>query len=219
MDSTEIIMLAVLCLTLALIFGKHLYGLLVASKEKDREEQKAREKAEEELRARKKAYEEKEQNLISLYGVPSIEFKQSGEWDWDDWASRVIVFENSQIVLIQDVPIPFSKILSYTLADNKQTISTTTGNAETVASTASMAGRALAGGLLFGGAGAMAGAVTAKRETEINATTNYSTTHDYVIYLSIDEIANPQRVLRFGEDAEQANKAASVFNIIISRNK
>ena len=81
-----------------------------------------------------------------------------------------------------------------------------------------MAGRALVGGVLLGGAGAMVGAVTANKDTKINTTTSQTTTHDYIIYLSIDDMINPQRILKFGTDAESANKAAGVFNIIINRN-
>lgn len=121
-------------------------------------------------------------------------------------------------VLIQDTPIPFQKILSYSLCDNQQIIATTTGEANSSTSTGSMAGRALVGGVLLGGVGTLAGAATAQRDTEINSTTSYDTRHDYIIYLSIDDMANPQIIIRFSHDADTANKTASIFNIILKQN-
>lgn len=133
--------------------------------------------------------------------------------------SYLYFFEKSSVAVIDGNPIDFKNILAYTLADNQHTIITTKGSADTTTSMGSMAGRALVGGALLGGVGALAGATTSKRDTEINTTTSHTTTHDYVIYLNIDDMANPQRILKFGQDAESANKAASVFNIIINKNK
>ena len=129
------------------------------------------------------------------------------------------MFEGAELVLIQNAPIHFKKIINFTLADDKQIISTTTGTATTGTATGSMAGRALVGGALFGVAGAAIGAATASQNTTINTTSQHDFKHDYIIYLSVDDIANPQRILTFGDDSEMANKAASIFNIIINRNK
>lgn len=181
-------------------------------------EEEERKRIEEEKLRRENVYKERLQNLIDKYGEITIEFKEWGEYEFDDFSPRILIFEQSSMAYIKGQEIPFNKILAFTLADNKQTISTTTGNASTNTSTGSMVGRALVGGVLMGGVGALAGATTASRETEINTTTRHDTSHDYIIYLNIDDIANPQRMLKFGNDAELANKVASVFNIIISRN-
>ena len=122
------------------------------------------------------------------------------------------------MVILNKQAIPFKKILAYSLTDNQRTISTTIGNADTKTSTGSMVGRGLVGGVLFGGVGALAGASTAKKNTEIQTTTCEDTEHNYILYLSVDEMANPQRKLEFGKDADAANKAAAIFNIIINRN-
>lgn len=133
-------------------------------------------------------------------------------------SSHLFFFEDASIVVINEEPISFKKILAYTLADNKETIAKTIGNEDTHTSTGSMASRALIGGALLGGVGALAGAATAKKKTEINTVTHHKTSHDYILYLSIDDLANPQRVIKFRSDADSANKAASVFDIIINRN-
>lgn len=130
-------------------------------------------------------------------------------------SNHLYIYEQSKTVLVYGQPIPFDKILTYSLSDNQQVISTTSGTGETSTSTGSMVGRALVGGVLLGGVGALAGATTAKKDTEINTTTEHTTYHDYKIYLNLNDLANPQIVIRFGGDAESANKAACIFNIII----
>lgn len=154
-------------------------------------------------------------DLESQYGKTTLEIPLVGD---KEITNRVLFFETSSIAVVAGTSINFRKIIAYTLTDNQQTITTTTGNADTSTSTGSMAGRALVGGILLGGVGALAGATTAKKDTDISTTTSHTTTHDYIIYLSVDDMANPQRILKFGSDAESANKAASVFNIIINRN-
>lgn len=153
--------------------------------------------------------------LESKYGKITIKIPLA---EGDAIAGCALFFEDSSTAVVSGTPIEFRKILAYTLTDQQETIMTTRGNANTNTSTGSMAGRALVGGVLLGGMGALAGATTAKKDTTINTTTSHTTTHDYIIYLNIDDIANPQKVLKFGSDAESANKAAGVFNIIINRN-
>ena len=184
--------------------------------EKERKEQIRKQQIED----RENQYKSKIDNLKAKYGEITIEIKLlHGSWEWDNLSLKLLFFESTQTAFIKESAIPFKKILAYTLTDNQQTITTTKGNADTSTSTGSMAGRALAGGLLLGGVGVLAGATTAKKDTEINTTISHATAHDYIIYLNIDDMANPQRILKFGSDAESANKAASVFNIIINRNK
>ena len=181
------------------------YGIIKAIDNKQSAEFEA---AQEEAQKRKNAIAKKE-SIIQKYGEATAEIAVG-----DDF---LMFFESSKIALIQENPIPFNKILSYSLCDNQQIIATTTGEANSSTSTGSMAGRALVGGVLLGGVGALAGAATAKRDTEINTTTSYDTRHDYIIYLSLNDMANPQVIIRFGNDADSANKAASIFGIIINQ--
>ena len=192
MLETDIFVIVVMCLVL---IGMFVCITLIIEKGKKEEKAERMKKAlayQNELKQRQKDFDEKMESLKNQYGDITIYIKLSNG--------------------------DFKKILAYTLADNQQSIYTTTGTTNTETSTGSMAGRALVGGVLLGGAGAMVGAVTANKDTKINTTTSQTTTHDYIIYLSIDDMINPQRILKFGTDAESANKAAGVFNIIINRN-
>ena len=166
------------------------------------------------------SYNSKIEELISTHGEITLDraLPYTGQFGGLELSSHLFIFEDTKVIVVNGEAIPFSKILAYSLVDNQQTIATTTGGSEIKTSTGSMVGRALVGGALFGGVGALAGATTAKKETEITTTTEHTTNHDYKIYLSINDIANPQRIIGFGKDEEAANKASSVFNIIISQN-
>ena len=203
----DILILIVVVLLLAVgVF----FITIKASDKSCREKQEA-----EEAQRIKKEQEEKEKQdrrnaITQKYGEVTAEIALGENF--------LLFFDSSKIALIQDNPVPFNKILSCSLCDNQQMIATTSGEASSSTSTGSMAGRALVGGILLGGVGALAGAATAKKNTEINTTTNYDTKHDYTIYLGLNDMANPQVIIRFGEDADSANKAVSIFGIIINQN-
>jgi len=163
-------------------------------------------------------YAQTRNELAQNYGDITIEIPLLATGEGYNTSDYLYFFEERKIILIDNTPILFDSVLSYTLTDNQHTISTTTGSAETSTSTGSIAGRALLGGVLLGGAGALAGAATAKKNTEINTTISHSTSHNYIIYLTIEDISNPQLILKFGSDDIAANKAASLFSIIIKRN-
>ena len=199
--------------------------VLVASKPSAKAEEEARKKAEDARAAKKKRLDDYENALTEMkqsYGNITIELPLVGGTGDGYYATQLSAhlyfFEEAQMAVLANRHVPFGKIISYSLTDNQQTIATTTGNAQTNTSTASMAGRALVGGVLLGGAGAVAGAVTAKRDTAINTSTKYSTSHDFKIYLTIDDLASPQMCLSFASDEKSATKAASVFDVIIRRN-
>ena len=169
--------------------------------------------------AREKAYADRIKSYEASYGELTNESPLFGAVkEWDNPSFRIYVFEKSQVVLINEEVIGFDKILAYTLSDNSTTVSTTVGTTDTSTLTGSMAGRAIVGDLLFGKAGAMVGAMTADTVSETRTKTSHAVTHNYVLYLNIDDLANPQRLLKFGINEQTAYKAASIFNIIIKRN-
>ena len=169
--------------------------------------------------AREKAYADRIKSYEASYGELTIDIPLFGAVnEWDNPSFKIYVFEKSQIILLNEQPIGFDKILAYTLTDNSTTVSTTIGITDTSTSTGSMAGRAIVGNVLFGKAGAMVGAMTADTVSETRTKTRHAVTHNYLLYLNIDDLSNPQRILAFGKNEEMAYKAASIFNIIIKRN-
>lgn len=86
---------------------------------------------------------------------------------------------------------PVSEILSIEVVEDGHTVSqsTTTGKTEEKTSNANMLGRAVVGGVLLGGVGAIIGGATAKKTGSTAATTN-TTTKDVVNSITLKFLLN-----------------------------
>ena len=142
-----------------------------------------------------------------------------------DLCNHFLVFEESSIVVVNNDDIPFSKVIGYNVQDNSETIATSSVasyTSTTSTSTGSMLGRAVVGGVLLGGVGALAGATTAKKQTTTaptgKTTTTTRTKHNYVIFINIDDLGNHTRKLNIGDDVETLNNITNILNIILQRN-
>ncbi len=132
---------------------------------------------------------------------------------------KIIISEEKQCIRLYETDYKFEAILGYSLVDDatSETITTSLGKAKT--STGSMVGRAVVGGMLTGGLGAVAGAATAKKKITADATSHTTTMHKYTIYVNVDSIDNPTVTISVGEDSPKAHKIANLFNVIIERTK
>lgn len=189
------------------------------NKEKARQEaqRKYEEKAQQEAQKNKELYD----SLISRYGECTVSI------NWKDWKTRpndnldkfVLIFEEPKIIIIKSKEYKFSDILGYSLEDNAINETTTFSEGDAKASTGSMLGRAAVGGLLTGGLGAVAGAVTAKKNISTDSVSTTKTTHNYIMYINVNNLQDPVITLCIGNMSGNAQKLASVLNIIIERNK
>ncbi len=75
----------------------------------------------------------------------------------------VLIYQETKTILIKNIPYKFSDILGYRVSDNSTTIHEAQ-TAQTKTSGASMLGRAVVGGVLLGGVGAVVGGATAKKK-------------------------------------------------------
>lgn len=141
-----------------------------------------------------------------------------GDYEEYDINTHVMLFEASQIIRIKTQEYKFSDILGYSLVDDatSETITISTGTAKT--STGSMLGRAVVGGVLTGGLGAVAGAATAKKNISDNATSQTATMHNYTLYINVNSLQEPTISLNLGNDVSIAQKLAGAVNVIIERN-
>lgn len=173
----------------------------------------------------KSEYETAFGNLISAYGDCSFDillnprkFKTS---------DHIYFFEQGAVMVLCDEPIPFEKIIGFSLNDDTKTLmknETASYTSTTSTSNSNMLKRAVVGGVLMGGVGALAGATTARKETISTPSLGQTTTtieykHKYSLYINIDSISNPTRVIELGEDIQKAQNLANVLNVIIKRNK
>lgn len=179
-------------------------------------------KAEEKRMQVESAYKAKFDGLVSSYGSCTTDILLgSSKTDVD---SHMYIFEESSMLVLKGEHIPFSKVLGFALNDDSETIvhNETQYTSTTKTSTGSMLGRAVVGGVLLGGVGALAGATTAKKETVTvpsNATSTSTTKHRYVLFVNLDDLSNPTREIKLGSDTKRAHNIANIFNIIIQRNQ
>lgn len=133
----------------------------------------------------------------------------------------VMINENTSQIMLNEHIYKFQDIINYNLTDSATVIQHhETGSATTKTNTKSMVGRAVVGDVLFGGAGAVAGAMTAKKNTEIKLGDTTSTTkHDYSIIVNVNSISNPVERLHLGQDGKTANEILGVLSVIVTRNK
>lgn len=156
--------------------------------------------------------------ISSRLGECSIN-ENLGNWKEHRIATRVLVFEQSNIIVLNSKEYKFSDILGYSLVDDatSETITTSTGTAKT--STGSMLGRAVVGGVLTGGLGAVAGAATAKKDISDNATSQTTTVHKYTLYINVNCLQEPIVALEIGNNSSKAQRLAGVINVIVERNR
>lgn len=173
-------------------------------------------------RKRRKEEEEKfntgYNEYITRFGECTAEINLGG-WNEHRIDRCLLVFETANIVIINSAEYKFKDILGFSLVDDEtsETITTSIGNAKT--STGSMIGRAVVGGVLTGGLGAVAGAATAKKNINTDATSQTKTKHNYTLYINVNDIKDPIISINIGNGSIKAQKLAAIFNIIIERNK
>lgn len=145
-----------------------------------------------------------------------------GYFQENNMEKHILVFVSSKILYIANEPMPFEKIIGFELKDNQTTVTKTTSlKYKTSTNTGSMLGRAVVGGILTGGVGAVVGAATAKKTTEVVEEGKTTTTvkHNYRITLTVDDIANPVRVIDCKYHQDKAEQIANVLNVILHRNQ
>lgn len=198
-----------------------LVGIVVSKHNSSKEEEKAREGQErvaEMQRIQKEKYEEDLSKLITRLGNCTIDINLS-IWNVNRLQDRFLVFEDSKIVVINQIEYCFSQILGYSLIDDatSETITTSTGKAKT--STGNMIGRAVVGGVLTGGIGAVAGAATAQKKISTDATSRTITSHKYTICINVDSLESSTINIHIGKDTQKAYEIANILNVIIERTK
>ena len=155
-----------------------------------------------------------ETELYSKYGSPSkiLELLMHGTIN-----DRVYVFEETSTILIKGVPYNFSEILDFELTDENRIIYTNS-RSTTKTATGSMIGRAVVGGALLGGVGAVIGGATAKRDTETYGESFER--HDYTIHIMLDNLSNPRLNIHIelAYPEELVRDFVSVLTIICNRN-
>lgn len=176
--------------------NQHLYKRTGKTKE---------EKLEDEMRHLKQWEERKKENKKNRFGEGFIEL-----------GGNVVINDKTKKIFINSKEYGFNDILGYSVQDNSVTIhSGSTSTAKT--DTGSMIGRAAVGGILLGGAGAVIGGATAKRDI-YNSGSSSSVLHDYSVIITVNNITHPNEIVKLGNDGETLNKITSTLTVILHNN-
>lgn len=129
-----------------------------------------------------------------------------------------IVFENSSTLFIENNPYHFKDIINFNVCDNSEMIYSGSASSSTKTKTGSMIGRAVVGGVLLGGAGAVIGGATAKKDSNTSISQSSHTIHNYEIIITINSLSMPSLKLEIGYNQDAMQKISSILSIIIERN-
>lgn len=110
-------------------------------------------------------------------------------------------------------PISFDTLISCEVTDDA-TVIHGSGLSTTKTSKLGMITRGAVGGALFGGVGALAGAMTANTSTETIFEAD-TILHNYKIHLTFNDFSCPLLTLEFGDGEMQMRQVLSVLNLII----
>lgn len=157
-------------------------------------------------------------NLESKYGICTKQINVVlGVVNRYKLRNQILVFEDSSIIVINEKEYDFSDIIGYNITDDKKEI-ISSQKSVTKTSTGNMIGRAVVGGVLLGGIGALAGAATAKKKTITN-TQPSKIQHDYSINININSLSTPNVCIRLGANETGMKNAVNLLNVIIKRNE
>lgn len=143
-----------------------------------------------------------------------------------DKISEILVFSETKHIVIGKIELLFSDILDCVVDDDikeRETIQTFRGNssATSKANTGNMIGRAVVGGVLLGGTGAIIGGSTANRHTIIEhgidtSILDKTIEHNFTIAITVKDISNPVIYLNVGSNTRLKDEIVSLMKVIIS---
>lgn len=149
---------------------------------------------------------EKEYYAKQKYGTSYKEISSLGD--------KIILSEEKSIIVIANIEYKFQDIIEAAIYDNSTMIQSITVSTDIK----NMIGRAVIGGVLAGGVGAIIGGNSAKKSLTTNQEAS-GIKHDYYIYITIDNLSDPIVKIHIGQDELKLNEIYSILKIIIKRNQ
>lgn len=137
---------------------------------------------------------------ISYYNIEDLKLHED-----------ILIFQQSKIIVFGQKELKFDDILSCSMLDENEN---THISQVTKTNTGSMLGRAAVGALTLGVAGAVVGAVTAKKESSSKFDVNYKGL--YIVKIGIKSIKEPTITLRFGSNKSKAEEVYALMQAIIA---
>ena len=158
-------------------------------------------------------YKQYTNSLTNKYGniTRSIDISYYGEDNIKRY-EEILVFQQPKIIIFGKNEYKFDTLLNCSIYDENP--KTAPVSQVTKTNTGSMLGRAAVGALTFGVAGAIVGAVTAKKESTSSEAPDYL--NSYVVKIGIKSLENPVIILKFGSDKAKAEEVYALMQAIIA---
>ena len=185
-----------------------IFGIILNEKEEKNKKVKKRrlqEKNRKEQEYIKNEYEKKKCLLIEKYGEPDKDIIIK----YRNLQSEIMSFSNFNRIWILGHDYSMDDIIGCSLHD-EQSIQQGTVSFETKVKTGNMVKRAVVGGLLFGGAGAVIGGVTAKKAS-VSRQEDDKVVHNYIVFINVNSMSTPVISVNVGEDVYKANAIVSLI--------
>ena len=129
----------------------------------------------------------------------------------------ILVFAETRKIWIFGKVCNFNEIIGCSIKDDLQ-IEKSSVTYKTQTSTSSMLGRAIVGGVLTGGIGALVGGATARKKTVAVPSGNDKTIHDFTVVINTNDLSCPVFYVKCGADELLANELHGIINAVISKN-
>lgn len=168
----------------------------------------------------KEEYENKVKSFERNYGTLTKEIRYRNilnGYNNSKINDTIYIFESTSTIMINNQVLKFKDILGFNVFDNS-TVIYSGQTAVTKSKTGSSLGRAVVGGALLGGVGAIIGGTTGKKETVLSAQTS-SVNHSYTIVININDLSTPLIKLTLGDSQGLVQMISSILTIICERNK
>ena len=130
--------------------------------------------------------------------------------------NSILLFADSKKIWIFGKVYDFDDILDCNIKDEPH-VEKASVTFKTTTSSGSMLGRAVVGGILTGGVGAIIGGVTAKKKTVAVPLGSDKTIHDFTVVININDLSSPIVYVRCGSDEMLANEVFGLINVIIHK--
>ena len=168
-----------------------------------------------ELIERENKYNTIKNDLITKNGEPcKIILISESRFDQFNINNELIVFDKVRKLWLCGYEVSIDDINSFTIDDESVVMK---GQIKAISSTdtGSMAGRSIACAIIGGGAGAIIGGSTAKKET-IFKQENDKVIHDYAIVVNISDLNNPMLLIKIGRDKNKAMEINALMQAVMT---
>lgn len=164
------------------------------------------------------------QHLVNEYkilktqlGKPTYEIRIRNKRK-DSIFNKIIIFDSYDIIVICGEKFSYRDIIGCTMTDSQSSITTSVTDGIISAKNGSVLGRAILGGIVGGGIGALAGAATSSKEVETRSEFNTVTNHSYMITIQLNNMQRPIIKIVIDNDLSTVQEIMAIFTIILRKN-